>query len=91
MYTGTYNDHMLGYYQMGARYYNAGMGRFTQQDPLGSSVFEPNRYLYTPADPVNYTDPTGLHWYHYPIMLATGDLPQRSSASWTARPWFCAH
>ncbi len=21
MYTGTYNDHMLGYYQMGARYY----------------------------------------------------------------------
>jgi uncharacterized protein RhaS with RHS repeats len=45
---------------MGARYYQPTTGRFTQQDPLGSSVFSANRYWYADADPVNNTDPTGL-------------------------------
>jgi hypothetical protein len=46
---------------MGARYYQPGTGRFTQLDPLPTSVFEGNRYHYTGGNPVNYTDPTGLH------------------------------
>jgi RHS repeat-associated protein len=70
MYAGVYKDHMLGFYQMGARYYSPGTGRFTQVDPLGRSVYEANRYIYTPADPVNYTDPTGLHWDS--IIIAAG-------------------
>jgi RHS repeat-associated protein len=60
MYTGTYKDHMLGFYQMGARYYSPGMGRFTQVDPLGRSVYEANRYWYADCNPANATDPTGL-------------------------------
>jgi RHS repeat-associated protein len=60
MYAGTYNDHMLGLYQMGARYYQPGTGRFTQADPLPSSVFTANRYGYTPGNPANYADPSGL-------------------------------
>jgi hypothetical protein len=51
---------MLGLYQMGARYYQPGTGRFTQADPLPSSVFEANRYEYAYSNPANYTDPTGL-------------------------------
>jgi uncharacterized protein RhaS with RHS repeats len=51
---------MLGFYQMGARYYSPGMGRFTQQDPLGRSVFTANRYAYADCNPANKTDPTGL-------------------------------
>jgi uncharacterized protein RhaS with RHS repeats len=51
---------MLGLYQMGARYYQPGTGRFTQADPLPSSVFEANRYAYVGANPCNRTDPTGL-------------------------------
>jgi RHS repeat-associated protein len=59
-FTGAYLDGATGFYQMGARYYAPGQGRFTQQDPLGSSVFEANRYHYTNCNPTNYTDPTGL-------------------------------
>ncbi len=43
-YTGTYLDESTGLYQMGARYYGAGLGRFTQADPLGKSNFSANRY-----------------------------------------------
>ncbi len=60
-YVSTYRDTLVSMYQMGARHYKPSISRFTQQDPLGSSVFKANRYLYTPANPVNYTDPTGLH------------------------------
>ncbi len=61
-YTGTYLDGDTGMYQMGARYYMPGSGRFTQLDPLDTSIYEANRFAYTPANPVNYTDPSGLHW-----------------------------
>jgi RHS repeat-associated protein len=59
-YTGTYRDSQTGLYQMGARYYQSGTGRFTQQDPLGRSVYEANRYAYAGCNPTNATDPTGL-------------------------------
>jgi RHS repeat-associated protein len=75
-YTGTYLDAATGLYQMGARYYQPGSGRFTQLDPLPTSVFEGQRYTYTPADPVNYSDPTGLHHVcrgaHYTVTMPWG-------------------
>lgn len=43
--------------KFGQRWYDTETGRFTQQDPSG---LEPNRYAYAAANPVNYTDPTGL-------------------------------
>lgn len=59
-YVGGYHDSATDLYQMNARYYQPGAGRFTQQDPLGSSVLQANRYGYTSGDPVNYEDPSGL-------------------------------
>ncbi|WP_349627132.1 RHS repeat-associated core domain-containing protein [Arthrobacter sp. C9C5] len=56
-YAGGYKDTATGHTKFGARYYDAGIGRFTQPDPSG---LEENRYLYTDSNPINRTDPTGL-------------------------------
>ena len=49
-------------YKFGVRYYDPTLGRWTQQDPLGGSLFDPstgNRYIYANDDPTNLTDPSG--------------------------------
>lgn len=60
-YTGREPDASgLIYYR--ARYYDPGMRRFTQRDPIG---FEGglNFYAYVGSNPVNFTDPSGLDVY----------------------------
>jgi RHS repeat-associated protein len=45
-----------------ARYYDPGIGRFVQADPIVAAPFNPqllNRYAYVLNNPVRYTDPTG--------------------------------
>ena len=45
-----------------ARYYDQGIGRFTQQDTYMGRNSDPitlHKYLYANSDPVSYTDPTG--------------------------------
>ncbi len=48
------------------RTYNAGLGRFTQVDPIGMSAASPgdpqslNLYAYCQNDPINHVDPDGL-------------------------------
>jgi RHS repeat-associated protein len=56
-YTGQYQDTTTGLYEIGARYYQPELGRWTQRDPSGQ---EANAYLYVGGDPVNFTDPSGL-------------------------------
>ena len=49
-------------YKFGVCYYDPTLGRWTQQDPLGGSLFDPstgNRYAYANDDPGNLVDPTG--------------------------------
>jgi hypothetical protein len=41
----------------GTRYYDASVGRWTQQDPSGMDA---NLYAYVGGDPMNSVDPTGL-------------------------------
>jgi len=43
-------------YKLGARYYDATTGRFTQFDPAGQ---EANPYAYAACNPINSKDPTG--------------------------------
>ncbi len=52
-----------GLYKIGERYYDAHLGRWTQQDPVDdvAGVHENNRYPYARNTPVNLTDPSGLH------------------------------
>jgi RHS repeat-associated protein len=50
------------------RYYDSGMGRFLQPDPLGSLSFRAddpqslNLYAYCANDPISRSDPLGLLW-----------------------------
>ena len=49
-------------YKFGVRYYDPTLGRWTQQDPLGGSLFDPstgNRYAYVDANPINLVDTGG--------------------------------
>jgi RHS repeat-associated protein len=47
-----------------ARSYQTRTGRFTTVDPIYAGLFEPqrwNRYSYALANPLKYTDPSGMH------------------------------
>lgn len=58
-FTGEHYDHATGLYKIGHRYYDPALGRWTQRDPSNAEL---NPYLYSAGNPVNYTDPSGLHW-----------------------------
>lgn len=59
-YTGVYFDSATTFYRMTQRYYQPSAGRFTQLDPLPSTIISINRYQYASCNPANITDPTGL-------------------------------
>jgi RHS repeat-associated protein len=52
-------DATAGLYYVRARWYDAGMGRFISEDPIGLAGGI-NNYAYAANDPVNLRDPTGL-------------------------------
>ena len=61
-YTGEQYDAGLDKYYLRARYYDQGVGRFTQQDSWLGKQHSPvtlNKYLYAHSDPANFIDPTG--------------------------------
>ncbi|MDX6237282.1 MAG: hypothetical protein QOG10_2097, partial [Kribbellaceae bacterium] len=59
---GKTKDPTTGLIALGARYYDAGLGRFLSTDPAsdGSSAQAANAYSYAENNPVTYLDPTGL-------------------------------
>ncbi|TXH67826.1 MAG: RHS repeat-associated core domain-containing protein [Thiothrix sp.] len=61
-FTGEQYDASLDQYYLRARYYDQGVGRFTQQDSWMGDNSDPitlHKYLYANSDPVNHTDPSG--------------------------------
>ncbi|WP_158612944.1 RHS repeat-associated core domain-containing protein [Frigoribacterium sp. PhB118] len=56
-YIGSYYDSSVAMYRLGARYYDSGLGRFTQFDPSGQ---EANPYAYGAGNPTSGADPSGL-------------------------------
>ena len=62
LYTGEQYDRSLNQYYLRARYYNQGVGRFTQMDSWQGKASNPttlNKYLYADANPVMNIDPSG--------------------------------
>ena len=62
LFTGEQFDASLDQYYLRARYYDQGVGRFTQRDTWMGNNHDPvtlHKYLYANADPAYYTDPTG--------------------------------
>jgi RHS repeat-associated protein len=57
---GYYWDEKLETYQLRRRTYDAQMGRFLSEDPLGFAGGDTNLYRYAENDPVNQSDPSGL-------------------------------
>jgi len=61
-YTGEQFDTPLSQYYLRARYYNQGIGRFTQMDTFQGVAVDPvtlHKYLYAGNDPVLMVDPGG--------------------------------
>jgi RHS repeat-associated protein len=64
-YTGREWDSETGQYYYRARYYDAGVGRFISQDPIGFAAGDANLYRYVGNSPTNFIDPsgkTGVGW-----------------------------
>jgi RHS repeat-associated protein len=61
LYAGGYKDPTSGLLKFGQRYYNTGLGDWTQQDPLDqiNNVSQANRYVYAGDNPINTRDPLG--------------------------------
>jgi RHS repeat-associated protein len=62
-FTGEALDPGTGLYYLRARYFDPGVGRFLNRDPLAGALTMPltrNRYQYSLANPMRYTDPSGL-------------------------------
>lgn len=51
-------DELTGLYYLRARYYNASLGRFTQEDTIYNDGL--NLYAYCNSNPVMYSDPSGF-------------------------------
>jgi RHS repeat-associated protein len=61
-YAGEQNDPDLGLYYLRARYYSPQIGRFWTMDKYEGNNQDPlslHKYLYSQANPVNQTDPSG--------------------------------
>ena len=62
LFAGEQFDQNLGVYYLRARYYDQGIGRFTQMDSWMGNSSDPvtlHKYLYGNANPIMFTDPTG--------------------------------
>ncbi|GAA6623079.1 putative Ig domain-containing protein [Scytonema sp. NUACC26] len=59
-FTGREFDSETGLYYNRARYYDANLGRFISQDPIGFGGEDSNLYRYVSNNPVNAIDPSGL-------------------------------
>ena len=63
LFAGEQFDGGLGQYYLRQRYYNQNSGRFTRRDTYEGSFSNPitlHKYLYGNANPVYFTDPSGL-------------------------------
>ena len=66
MFTGREYDTETGLYYYRARYYDPGLGRFLETDPLGY-VDSENLYAYVGNNPWNWVDPKGEFIFEYII------------------------
>ena len=83
LYTGEQYDENLDQYYLRARYYDQGVGRFTQMDSWMGRNQDPitlHKFLYANAYPVNYTDPSG----HFGIAGAINAVSVASSLATAA-------
>ena len=69
-YNAQIEDDLTGLYYLRARYYNTGIGRFTQEDVIYNDGL--NLYAYCSSNPVMYADPSG-YAKNEPLCAKDGD------------------
>jgi RHS repeat-associated protein len=74
-YTGRELDAETGLYYYRARYFDANVGRFIGQDPIGFSAGDSNLYRYVGNSPLNATDPSGEFRVPVPIRVRVRTKP----------------
>ena len=70
---------------MRARFFDASLGRFSSDDPLGLAGGDANTRRYVANNPVSRNDPTGLckpTWYDYLIRYGNWGGPHWSGGQW---------
>lgn len=60
-YTGREFDEFTNLYYYRARFYDANLGRFVSEDPIGFVGGDVNLFAYVKNNPQNFADPTGLY------------------------------
>jgi RHS repeat-associated protein len=83
-YTGRELDQETGLYYYRARYFDANVGRFIGQDPIGFSAGDSNLYRYVENNSINAIDPFGL----YKIEVEYDPTPFDASSQHHARVIF---
>lgn len=71
-FTGHKTDADIGLIYMGARYYDATLGRFISADTIVQDPLDPqtlNRYTYTRNNPLSYVDPNGNSFFGIDILI----------------------
>ncbi len=75
-YTGQEFDKETGQYYYRARYYDAGIGRFLSEDPIGFDSGDANLYRYVGNRPLDHVDPFGTYGeivgFQVRVILYTG-------------------
>jgi RHS repeat-associated protein len=80
MYTGSQFDSATGLYYDRARYYDASVGRFLSEDPIGFAGGQANLSEYAGDDPISETDPFGTSAFTaYAIYLPIGGIGAHES------------
>jgi len=84
LFTGEQYDDALDNYYLRARYYDPGVGRFTQMDTWQGRNSDPvtlHKYLYANVDPANMVDPSGF--FSFSEVNATSTILGISTATAT--------
>jgi RHS repeat-associated protein len=73
-FTGKEYDNFTGLHYFRARFYDAKLGRFISEDPIGLNGGDVNIYNYVGGNPQNFTDPSGLQSQSGLTFLPEGEL-----------------
>jgi RHS repeat-associated protein len=77
-------DATAGLYYVRARWYDAGIGRFISEDPIGLAGGI-NNYAYAANNPVNLSDPTGLCYQGGWVTFGAFDTGAEPCGPWNLR------
>jgi RHS repeat-associated protein len=79
-FTGKEYDPDTGLHYYNARWYDAELGRFISEDPVGDPN-NPNLYSYCRNNPLRFIDPTGLYYEGYVSQSEAMSMHQSRSSS----------